>query len=127
LYYNELARRNKMIPDPNNTDDQIEHSAVKGGKGLEFLHGSTAGSPEAKKLWEKIDADAHSEDAVAKAQKLAGKKAVGMYEGKPLVPGEAGANQGDFKFLVDKLIATKGFSPEVAGKIAAKVKIAKYG
>jgi len=108
-------------------DNDTDDGSTTGQEKLSFLRGATPGSLEAKKVWAKIDADAHSEDAIAKAQKLAGKKAVGMYQGKPLVPGEAGAGQGDFQFLVHKLMATKGYSLEAATKIAGKIAHAKYG
>ena len=77
------------------------------------------GSVEAKKLWVQIDAQAHSPEAV-KAAKTLNPKAEGMYLVKPLVPGEAGAGQGDFKFMVDKLVYHDGHSVSVAKRIAGK-------
>lgn len=81
---------------------------------------SPPGSEGAQKAWKIIDQQAHSPEAVAKAKALGHEKAVGMYDGRPLIPGTQGEGHADFKFLVDKLVYTKGFSPEVAKGIAAK-------
>ena len=56
-----------------------------------------------------------------------GDKVVGVYNGKPLVPGEAGPGQGDFDFMVDKLQVTRGLSINSAVRIAAKAKLGLYG
>lgn len=87
------------------------------------------GSPEAIKAWAQIDADAHSPTAIAKAKAChvpGAEKSVGFYNGKPLIPG-VGPGQGDFDFLVDKLVATKGMTVGAAEKLAAHIKTLKYG
>jgi hypothetical protein len=79
------------------------------------------GSIEAKKAWMQIENLAHSPANVAKCKTLGYEDGRGMYAGRPLVPG-AGPGQGDFQFLVDKLIWYNGEAPEVATKIAAKAR-----
>lgn len=85
------------------------------------------GSAKAKIWWkqvvEPVAQSQTTEDMVAKY----GDRVVGSYQGKPLVPGEAGHGQGDFQFLVDKLQVTRGLSPSAATKIAAKIKMDLYG
>ena len=102
-------------------EDQAVKLVDKDGNGLDGGDiPFPPGSLEAKKAWAQIDADAHSPANVAKAKQLH-PDAIGMYKGKALVPGP-GENQGDYDFLVDKLVYSKGFSPEVASKIAGSVK-----
>ena len=85
------------------------------------------GSAEAK-LWWKNVIDPHTHANISPELKAKyGEKIVGVYAGKALVPGEAGANQGDFQYLVDKLQVTQGLSYGSAMKIAAKIKHMLYG
>jgi hypothetical protein len=76
------------------------------------------GSAQAKLQWNDVWNKAHSPDAIAKGKEL-NPDAIGIYKGKPLVPG-AGPGQGDMQLFKDKLMYCNGFSPEVANKIAAK-------
>jgi len=69
------------------------------------------GSPEAKAWWN------HAEKLV---------KQTGRYQGKALIPGESGPDQGDFNFLVDRLQIYNGYSEDIAKKIAGKI-AAKLG
>lgn len=85
------------------------------------------GSAKAKQIWEQVDKQAHSEESILQAKKLGHENAKGLFEGKALVPGESGIDQGDFNFLVQKLHWYNGYSLDVAQKIAAKVKIRLYG
>lgn len=104
--------------------------------GVELIDPSTGnaiqpGSAEAKKLWAKVDADAHSAENVAKAKALSGSdNATGMWMGRPLVPGMNNPNdvpEGDFQYLTQKLIWDGGHDPTTAKKIAASVKRKLYG
>ena len=89
------------------------------------------GSLEAKKVWAGIDADCHSASNVAKAKALSGsEKAVGMFAGKPLVPGVVGDAthpQGDFAFLKNKLMWNNGYSEDAATRICSSIKNKLYG
>lgn len=108
-------------------------------KGVQLVNGKEyhwdqpfdPGSPEAQKAWAQIDADAHSPDAVAQAKAISGnEKAIGMYNGKPLIPGHQGTAEhpeGDADFLRDKLIYTKGLDPAVAGKVVGAIRYKLYG
>lgn len=93
------------------------HDGVIDGRDIPFEPGSV----DAKVAWQKIEALGHSPDAIVKAREMGYKDATGIYGGKPLVPG-VGGGQGDFYQLVDKLVYYHGYSPEVAMKIAAKVR-----
>ena len=86
-----------------------------------------AGSMKAKLWWKEVmEPVAHAQATKAmKAQY--GDSVTGAYQDKPLVPGEAGAGQGDFQYLVDKLVVTRGLSPLAATKVAAKIKWNMYG
>ena len=85
------------------------------------------GSPEAKLWWSNIMVpwvksqitDVHTEQY--------GDSVVGVYQGKPLVPGEIGPGQGDMQFLIDKIRVTKGLSYNSARNIAGKIKANIYG
>jgi hypothetical protein len=81
-------------------DDPIQHCPYQ------------PGTSEAKAWWTKVEADC---------------KAAGMYQGKPLVPGEAGKGQGDFGFMVDKMRIANGYDAGLATKIAANIKYKLYG
>lgn len=85
------------------------------------------GSAAAKKWWVTV-VQPHTEASITPAIKAKyGAKVVGVFNGKPLVPGEAGPGQGDFDFLVNKLVVTQGVDPSIARKIAAKVNHNLYG
>lgn len=90
-----------------------------------LFYGVEPGSLEAKKVWAQIDANAHSPEAV-KTAKAINPDANGMYMGKVLAHG-AGAGQGDFQMLVDKLQYVNGYDSEVAHKIASSIKFKLYG
>jgi hypothetical protein len=85
-----------------------------------------AGSEASKMWWSKVNAQSQK-SITPEMKKQYGDKVVGSYNGKPLVPGEAGQGQGDFNYMVQKLMATKGMSLQSATKIAAKAKNLKYG
>jgi hypothetical protein len=85
------------------------------------------GSPEAKLWWRNILEPYAQSQITPELQDQYGDRIVGVYKGKPLVPGEAGAGQGDFAFLVDKIRVTKGLEYLSAVKIAGKIKALKYG
>lgn len=85
------------------------------------------GSAEAKLWWRNILEPTLGQDIPPEIKAKYGDKVVGMYQGKPLVPGEAGPGQGDFQLLVDKIKVTQGLSHGSAVKIAAKVKYRMYG
>jgi len=79
------------------------------------------GTIEAKEAWNIIDELAHNEESIVLAQNSGFDSATGWYNGKPLIPG-AGSGHGDFDFLVDKLIYSDGYSPEVATNIAGAIR-----
>jgi len=85
------------------------------------------GSAEAKLWFRNILEPSVTQDIPDEFTEKYGDKVVGVYKGKPLVPGEAGPGQGDFQFLVDKIKITQGLSHASAVKIAAKVKFSLYG
>lgn len=82
----------------------INHDGVIDGQDLQAM-GLQPGSVKAKVAWEIIEAKA-----------LASKS----YAGKPLQPGPH-AGDGDFSFLVDRLVWHRGLPRENAIKIAASV------
>lgn len=85
------------------------------------------GSAEAKLWWRNVlESHAQSQITPELSAKF-GDKIVGVYHGKPLIPGEAGQGQGDFEFLVDKIRVTQGLDYVSAAKIAGKIKFTKYG
>lgn len=85
------------------------------------------GSPEAKLWWNNIMEPYARTGITPEFQAKYGDSVVGAYNGKPLVPGEAGPGQGDFQFLVDKIKVTQGLAHSSAVKIAGKVQFLKYG
>lgn len=85
------------------------------------------GSPEAKLWWKNVLEPSLTNNISPEMKAKYGDKIVGVYEGKALVPGVSGVDQGDFRFLVDKLQVTQGLSYGSAVKIAAKVKHMLYG
>lgn len=86
-----------------------------------------AGTSEAKLWWNNIMEPYVQSQITPEMQAKYGDSVVGAYRGAPLVPGEAGAGQGDFQFLVDKIKVTQGLAHSSAVKIAGKVKFLKYG
>jgi len=101
----------------------INHDGIIDGNDCPFLHGS----PEAKLWWKNIIEPSILKDIPEDMQAKYGDKLVGMYKGRALVPGEAGAGQGDFSYLVDKIKITQGLSHASATKVAAKVKCMLFG
>ena len=85
------------------------------------------GSTEAKLWWRNIMEPWVQSKIGPEHVEQYGDSVVGVYKGKPLVPGEAGPGQGDFKFLVDKIRTIEGLSYNSAVKIAGKVKFRMYG
>lgn len=85
------------------------------------------GSPEAKLWWKNILEPNVESQVTPELKAKYGDDLVGMYHGKPLIPGVAGPGQGDFNFLVDKIRITQGLDFVSATKIAGKVNFAKYG
>jgi hypothetical protein len=79
--------------------------------------GLVPGSDQAKKLWNQVDQDAHSPEAKAAAQKI-NPKAIGMFEGKLLMPAGGQPGQGDFQLLVQRLHYHDGLGWDQAKKIA---------
>lgn len=88
-----------------------------------FLYGST----ESKLWWKNIMEPYAKSQSDPSWTEQYGDKVAGGYKGKPLVPGEAGKNQADYDFLVDKIRITQGLSTLSAKKIAGKVFWSKYG
>lgn len=84
------------------------------------------GSAKAKLWWKQVEAQTH-QDVTPEMKAKYGSKVVGAYKGKALVPGEAGRDQGDFQYLVDKLMVTRGLSKASATKIAGSVNAKLYG
>lgn len=85
------------------------------------------GSAKAKWWWSNVVEPITKAQVTDDMREDYGDRVVGAYQGKPLVPGEAGRGQGDFQFLVDKLQVTRGLSPLAATKVAAKIKNNLYG
>ena len=107
-------------PDMNVLD--TDHNGLLDIHDCPFPHGSLRAQ-----LWWKQVMEPYTQTQTTITHKaLYGDKVVGAYQGKALVPGEAGAGQGDFRFMVDKLICTKGISEAQARAIAGKVKNMLY-
>lgn len=109
-----------MIPLDVNHDGQVDFADLKAAK-------IKPGSPEAREWWERVEKHATNTRIPAEVKAKYGSKVIGMYKGKPLVPGEAGKGQGDFEFMVDKLKATRGMSDESARNVAGKIRWKLYG
>lgn len=88
------------------------------------------GTLEAK-MWVKQVLEPYVQQQITPEMKAQyGDKVVGAYHGKPLVPGGEGSPsepQGDFTYLVDKLMLTQGLSKVSAAKVAGKIRFMKYG
>lgn len=89
--------------------------------------GIKPGSSRAQEIWQRIDEEAHSDDAVEYARQQGYPDADGWYSGGPLVKGESASGQRDFQFLVDKLHWHDGYPMASAKRIAASVKWRLYG
>ena len=85
------------------------------------------GSAEAKLWWKNILESAVQSKVTPDLITQHGDNIVGVYHGKPLIPGEAGKGQGDFEFLVDKIRITQGLDHVSASKIAGKIRFKKHG
>lgn len=85
------------------------------------------GSAEAKLWWRNVMEPSAKHSIPDEFRAKYGDSVVGVYKGKPLVPGQAGPGQGDFQFLVDKIRTTQGLSYQSAVKIAGKIKFNMYG
>lgn len=85
------------------------------------------GSAEAKLWFHNVLQPYVQSQVTPELQAKHGDGLVGVYKGKPLIPGSAGPGEGDFRFLVDKIRVTQGLSYSSAVKIAGKVKAWKYG
>lgn len=98
--------------DTNNTDN---HDG-----GIHLPPGVVPGSEGAKSWWA-TEVDGKLTNGITAEMKAQhGDKVVGVYDGKPLVPGEAGKGQGDFNYVKDKIMITQGVDADVARQIAAK-------
>jgi hypothetical protein len=84
------------------------------------------GSLEAKQAWTEIESSAFSNAAKKHAASEGYEDADGWYADKPLRKGPH-AGDGDFQLVRDRLVWYKGMTPEVATKIAAKIKVRLYG
>ena len=105
-----------VTPELIGSEDQVDTNNTDSGSDNPIT--AEPGSAEAKLQWNKVWEDAHSPEAVATGKELH-PDAVGIYKGKPLVPG-AGENQGDLNLFKDRLVYSKGLSPEVANRIIDK-------
>lgn len=85
------------------------------------------GSCEAKLWWRNVMEPSIGQDIPPEIQERYGNEVVGMYNGKPLIPGFIEPGQGDFQFLVDKIKVTQGLSHSSAVKVASKVKHLMFG
>ncbi len=85
------------------------------------------GSREAKSWFENTLVPHLREQITSDMYAKYGTKCVGAYHGKPLVPGVAGKDQGDFLFLRDRIQLTQGVDKETATLIAGHIKVMKYG
>ncbi len=88
-----------------------------------MFSGIEHGSAQAKQLWAKVNADAHSPEMVAKA-KAVNAKATGWYNSKPLVPGEKGSAehpQADWDFMRDRLVLSQGLDPNAADRVCSAI------
>lgn len=85
------------------------------------------GTTEAKLWWNNIF-EPHVKTSITPAMKAKyGNRVLGAFNGKPLVPGEPGQDQGDMAFLISKLQVTQGLSPQMSYQLALKARQAKYG
>ncbi len=85
------------------------------------------GTMEAKMWFAKVLEPATRHAITDEMKVQYGDKVTGAYYGKPLVPGEQGQGQGDYSFLVDKLMITQGIDKVSASSIAGKIRNMKYG
>ena len=85
------------------------------------------GTVEAKSWWKTHIEDKLADNITPAMKAKYGSKVVGAYKGLALVPNSQGSDQGDFIHLRDKIMVEQGLSEASATKVAAKIKIAKYG
>lgn len=85
------------------------------------------GSIEAKLWWRNIMEPSVQQNIPQEMIDQYGDSVVGVYKGKPLVPGNIGPGQGDMDFLIDKIRVVHGLSYLSAKKVAWKVFSYKYG
>jgi hypothetical protein len=79
------------------------------------------GTQDAKTWWaDNVDAKL-AENITPEMKAQYGDRVVGAFNGKPLVPGERGQDQGDAWYMSTKLKVTQGLSEKSAQKVAAKV------
>lgn len=79
------------------------------------------GSSDAKAWWAD-NVDAKLQDNVTPEMKAKyGDSCTGAFNGRPLVPGVRGQDQGDAEYLIVKAQVCEGVSPVSAAKIASKV------
>ncbi len=87
------------------------------------------GSAEAKLWWKGIENKAHAGITPAMKAKY-GDKVVGVYQGKPLVPGSKGTveePQGDMDMMVDRIRVEQGMDHQTAISMAKQIRALKYG
>lgn len=78
------------------------------------------GTGEAKK-WFADNVDANLKNGITPEMKAKyGDKVVGAFNGRPLVPGERGLDQGDAEYMMVKLQVTEGVSKLGAAKVLDK-------
>lgn len=85
------------------------------------------GTTEAKGWWKTIVEPSTKSGITPEMKAKYGDAVTGAWKGKALVPGQAGSDQGDFQFVVDKLQVTQGLSEQAAKNIAGKAYQNKYG
>lgn len=86
------------------------------------------GSKGAKLWWKKVfEPHCYGQEIPAETKAKYGDKVIGMLDGGPLVPGEAGQGQKDFVFLCMKLKVCEGLDVTSARKIASKYLQNRYG
>jgi hypothetical protein len=79
------------------------------------------GTQDAKTWWaDNVDANLQS-NITAEMKAQYGDRVVGAFNGKPLVPGERGQDQGDAWYLTTKIAVTEGLPVKSAAKVAEKV------
>jgi hypothetical protein len=80
------------------------------------------GSAEAKNWFNTVMSPYVKAQATPEMKALHGEKCVAMFNGKPIIAGAPTVDGGDYDYTIQKLILTKGMTPETATAFAAKVK-----
>jgi len=80
------------------------------------------GSIEAKNWFNTVMSPYVKAQATPEMKAKYGEKCVAMFNGKPIVAGAPTTDGGDYEYTIQKLILTKGMTPETATAFAAKVK-----